>query len=171
MKLEQAKKIFNALKENDKLSLIEKVMPHSGTYRQLDNQGFWTDGQWINLANEFIKSVDWAKGIETEKICIHDSTHVVNGDSENGNPYEGIGFYSDNKLLYIEDLEFIGHNNENLVTKFTIEESKINKGCMMLIATDSKGNKYVVGGNPHFPHFLDKYEGCFEFDIKNLKIK
>lgn len=162
MKTEIAKEIFKALKEDDKLHLIEKVMPHSGNYRQLDNQDSWSDSDWLMLANEFLKSVDWARGIETDKLDIHDKTHVVNGDSELGNAYEGIGYYSDDELLFIEDLEFIGSGDEITVAKFTIEESKINKGCLMLIATDTKGQKYVVGGNPNFPHFLDKYESCFD---------
>lgn len=166
MKATIAKQMFKSLREDDKLNLIEKLMPNSGAYRQLENKHDWTDKQWIMLACEFLKQDNWAKGIQVDRISVHDKCHVVNGVSELGNAYEGIGFYSDNELLFIEDLEFIGHENrEIIVEKLTIEESKINKGCLMLIATDISGQKYVVGGNPHFPHFLDKYESCFEMKL------
>ena len=108
MKVEIAKEMFNALIEEDKLHLIEKVMPYSGTYRQLDESGNWSDNQWILLASEFMNYDNWAKGLLMDKLDVHDSSHIVNGDSELGNPYEGIGYYSDNKLLFIEGLEYIG---------------------------------------------------------------
>lgn len=62
MKLEIAKQIFDSLKEEDKLHLIEEVMPCSGTYRQLENKGFWSDGQWLMLADNILKSYEWEKG-------------------------------------------------------------------------------------------------------------
>lgn len=108
MRVEIAKEIFKALKDEDKIWLIEELMPCSGTYRQLDCQGDFSDGQFIEMANIFIKSDNWTKGIPTDSICVHDKTHVVNGVTKKGNAYEGIGFYSDDELIFIEDLEFIG---------------------------------------------------------------
>lgn len=106
MNTEKAKEIFKALPENEKLALIEKVMPHSGTYRQLDHSGDWSDVQWRNMGNEFLNSIDWERGLLMEELCIHDKTYIVNGESDLGNKYESIGFYSDGSLLFIEDLEF-----------------------------------------------------------------
>lgn len=164
--MKNSKEIFKALTQEDKLHVIEKVFPHSGNFRQLDNQGLWTDGQWDMLAEAFMKSVDWTKGIETDKICVHDSNNVVNGISELGNAYEGIGFFSDNELLFIEDLEFIGSGDSKKVKSFEIEESKRNKGCFVLVAITENGEKFVVGGNPHFPNFLERYKSCWELNTK-----
>jgi len=108
MTVKIAKQMFNALTTEDKLFLIEKVMPNSGAFRQLENSGDWSDNQWILLATEFMKFDNWARGLLMEKLDVHDSTHVVNGNSELGNSYEGIGYYSDDELLFIEDLEYIG---------------------------------------------------------------
>lgn len=105
--MENSKELFNALPENEQLLLIEKVMPMSGTYRQLDESGNWSDAQWTMLKDKFINSIDWEQGLEMEEIDVHDKTYIVNGESELGNKYEGIGFYSDGSLLFIEDLEFI----------------------------------------------------------------
>lgn len=105
--MEKSKSIFNTLPENEKLALIEKVMPASGAYRQLYNSGFWTNEQWGMLADEFINSIHWEQGAELEKICAHDKTHIVNGESDLGNKYEAIGFYSDDALIFIEYLEHL----------------------------------------------------------------
>lgn len=105
--MEKSKSIFNALPENEKLALIEKVMPHSGTYRQLDNSGYWTNEQWGMLADEFINSIHWDQGEELEKICVHDKSHIINGESDLGNKYQAIGLYSDDDLIFIEDLEHL----------------------------------------------------------------
>lgn len=103
--MENSKKLFNSLPENEKLALIEKVMPCSGTHRQLEESGNLTDGQWDLLKDEFINSIDWEKGLELEEIDIHDKTYIVKGASKLGNNYEAIGYYSDGALLFIEDLE------------------------------------------------------------------
>ena len=107
MNAQKAKYIFKILPENEKLLLIEKVMPESGKYRQLDNCGDWSDIQWKMLAEHFFNSIDWDRGLLMEDICIHDKIYIVSGESDLGNKYEGIGFYSDDSLLFIDDLEYI----------------------------------------------------------------
>ena len=107
MKLENAKKIFEALPENEQLALIEKVMPNSGVYRQHENKCGWSDSMWELLATTFQNSIDWEQGLLMEKICYHDKTYVVSGESELGNKYEAIGFYSDGTLLFIDDLSIL----------------------------------------------------------------
>ena len=104
--MERAKVLFNALPENEKLALVEKVMPVSGTYRQLEESGNWSDGQWRMLHDKFIDSISWEKGAEMDEVSFHDKSFVINGKSELGNEYEGIGIFCDDNLLFIEDLEF-----------------------------------------------------------------
>jgi len=105
--MKNSKEIFKALPENEKLSLIEKLMPNSGTYRQLENEGDFSDGQIEKMTKLFINSINWEQGMELEKICHHDKTCVVNGISKLGNNYEATGYYTDNEFLDISDLEII----------------------------------------------------------------
>jgi hypothetical protein len=44
------------------------------------------------------------------------------------------------------------------IKEFFIQESKYNKGAIVLIALDENNNKWVVSGNHHFPTYLVKYE-------------
>lgn len=105
--MKNSKQIFKALTENDKLSMIEKVMPCSGSYRQLDESGNFSQGQFDEMATRFVKSIDWNKVVEVDKLDVHDSQYLINGLSENGNSYDAIGFYSDEELIFIEELECI----------------------------------------------------------------
>lgn len=107
MNTKKAKEIFNVLPVGEKIELIEKIMPHSGAYRQLQNSGDWSDKQWQMLGDEFLNSIYWERGSELDKICVHDKTHIVNGKSDIGNKYQAVGFYSDDSLLFIEDLQLI----------------------------------------------------------------
>ena len=109
--MENAKEILEALPENELIILIEKVMPMSGTYRQIDERGNWSDGQINTMAELFVNSIDWEQGLEMEEICVHDKTYIVNGESDLGNKYEAIGYYSDDTLLFIQDLEFLTNEN------------------------------------------------------------
>lgn len=99
------KEIYQSLPENEKLLLIEKVMPYSGTHRQLEKQGSFSDGQIKEMAELFFNSINWEKGEGMEEIDIHDKMCLVNGVGESGNIYEAVGYYSCNDLLYIYDLE------------------------------------------------------------------
>lgn len=53
------------------------------------------------------------------------------------------------------------------IKEFGIEESKVNKGLMILVAIDEDGNKWVCSGDHWSPTYLQKYEGAF--DTKPLK--
>jgi hypothetical protein len=112
MENKEAKEIFKALPENEKLALIEKVMPMSGTYRQLENSEDFSDTQIEMLSNEFFNSIDWEQGLEMEFLDVHDATYIVNGESNLGNKYEAIGYYSDGMLLFIEDLEHLNKKQD-----------------------------------------------------------
>jgi len=48
------------------------------------------------------------------------------------------------------------------IDSFYTEESKVNKGVLLLIALDENGDKYVVGGDPHNTIRLVPYEQCFD---------
>lgn len=100
------KQIFSALPENEKLVLIEKVMPCSGTHRQLEEQGSFSDGQIKEMAELFFNQNEWEQGLELEEIDIHDKSHFVYTTTELGNDFEAVGYYSDGSLLFIDDLEF-----------------------------------------------------------------
>lgn len=102
--MKNSKEIFERLPENEKLKLIEKIMPCSGTFRQLD-QNMFSESQYDEMYELFFNSIDWAQGIEIDEICVHDKVHVVNGQSDLGNDYEACGYYSDGILLFIEDIE------------------------------------------------------------------
>ena len=48
------------------------------------------------------------------------------------------------------------------VKEFNIEESKVNKGQLLLIATTEDGKKYVCSGNHWTPTYLIPYESAFD---------
>lgn len=102
--MNNAKNLFNSLPENEQLLLVEKVMPMSGLYRQIENKENWSDGQWQLLHDEFINSIHWEQGEELESIDVHDKTYIVKGESDLGNRYEATGIYSDDELVSIEYL-------------------------------------------------------------------
>ena len=47
------------------------------------------------------------------------------------------------------------------VKEFQIEESKINRGMMILIAVSETGDKFVVGGNTDYCTALTPYNQCY----------
>lgn len=49
------------------------------------------------------------------------------------------------------------------VSKFTIEESKVNKGMFLLIAHTEEG-KFVCSGDHWNPSFVTPYEKAFDFN-------
>lgn len=49
-----------------------------------------------------------------------------------------------------------------IIEKFEIEESKVNKGCLILVATAADGKKYVVSGNYHSPTYIVPYENAWD---------
>jgi len=100
------KQVFNALPENEKLFLIEKAMPCSGTHRQLEEQGSFSDGQIKEMAELFFNSNEWEQGLELEEISVHEKTHFVYTITELGNEFEAVGYYDNDVLLFIDDLEF-----------------------------------------------------------------
>lgn len=93
------------LPEKELISLIEKVMPLSGTYRQIDNSGDWSKGQIQMMIDEFINSIKWDKLELLESISVHDQSYSICGESELGYIYNAMGIYSCDELVYIEDLE------------------------------------------------------------------
>lgn len=48
------------------------------------------------------------------------------------------------------------------VDYFEIEESKINKGCMVLIAVTGDGKKFVCSGQYDTPTYLVPYEAAWD---------
>lgn len=112
--MENTKQLFNSLPENEQLLLIEKEMPMSGDYRQLEEKGSWTDGQWQLLHDEFINSIQWEQGEELEAIDVHDKTYTIKGESDSGNLYEAVGHYSDGELVSVEDLKLKNITNESI---------------------------------------------------------
>jgi hypothetical protein len=48
------------------------------------------------------------------------------------------------------------------IKEFEIEESKVNKGCLNLIAIAENGSKYVVSGDFHSPTYLIPYETAWD---------
>ena len=47
------------------------------------------------------------------------------------------------------------------IIEFNLEESKKNKGSMMLVATDENGQKWAIAGDPYQPSFAQPYEQCW----------
>lgn len=101
------KEIFNALPETEKLALIENIMPCSGTYRQLDEQGIFSDNQIKEMAELFLISVEWEKHELLESISAYDKTYSVFGSTDLGNKFEGCGVYSCGNLITVEDLKLV----------------------------------------------------------------
>lgn len=48
------------------------------------------------------------------------------------------------------------------IESFSIEESKINKGMKILVATTEDGEKYVVGGDTGYPPAIIPYDKCWD---------
>lgn len=48
------------------------------------------------------------------------------------------------------------------VAKFEIEESKVNKNCLLLIAITEDGKKFVVSGDHYMPTYVIPYESAFD---------
>ena len=48
------------------------------------------------------------------------------------------------------------------VKEFEIEESKVNKGCLNLIAIAENGEKYVVSGDYHSSPYLIPYDRAWD---------
>lgn len=48
------------------------------------------------------------------------------------------------------------------ILHFEIEESIVNKGMKILVATAENGEKYVVGGDPYNCIKLVRHEECFD---------
>ena len=53
------------------------------------------------------------------------------------------------------------------IDHFIIEESKVNKGLMILIAVSEDGRKWVCSGNHWSPTYLVKYEDAFDTQSNN----
>lgn len=100
-------RVYNSLPENERIALIEKVMPCSGTFRQHDNRGAWSVDQWKLVYDVFVESIDWEQGELAESICVHDKIYIVNGTSVLGNDYEASGLYSDGTLVEILEVEHL----------------------------------------------------------------
>lgn len=98
------KEIFTTLPESEKLALIDKVMPCSGTHRQLEEQGNFSYLQIKWMVEFFINSISWEQIDLFEKLSFHDEIHSIRGISEIGNEYECYGTYSCDELVEIEYL-------------------------------------------------------------------
>jgi hypothetical protein len=48
------------------------------------------------------------------------------------------------------------------IKEFYLEESKVNKGLMILVAYDANGQKWVCSGNHYSPTYAVKYEDAFD---------
>ena len=48
------------------------------------------------------------------------------------------------------------------ITEFEIEESKVNKGCLLLIAITEDGSKYIVSGDHYSPTYIIPYDRAFD---------
>lgn len=48
------------------------------------------------------------------------------------------------------------------IVEFHLEESKRNKGAMLLVATDEEGDRWVIGGNPQYATYVEMYELCWD---------
>jgi len=48
------------------------------------------------------------------------------------------------------------------VKEFFIEESKVNKQCLILVAVLETGEKFVVSGDHHAPTFIIPYERAWD---------
>ena len=48
------------------------------------------------------------------------------------------------------------------IKEFFLEESKVNKGLMILVGIDENGQKWVCSGDLWNPTYAKKYEDCFD---------
>ena len=48
------------------------------------------------------------------------------------------------------------------IKEFFLEESKVNKKLMILVAIDENGQKWVCSGDHWNPTYLKKYEDAFD---------
>lgn len=48
------------------------------------------------------------------------------------------------------------------VKEFYIEESKVNKGMLIMVAVAEDGSKYVVGGDPYNTPAVIPYNQCWD---------
>lgn len=46
--------------------------------------------------------------------------------------------------------------------EFFLEESKVNKGLMIVVAIDENGEKWVLSGDHWNPTFAQKYDNSFD---------
>ena len=107
--MENSKQNFKEITNEDKLVLIEKEMPCSGTYRQLDEEANFSDNQIKRMMENFTNSIDWEKRVELERVSPHDVAYSVLGTSSTGNKYGAIGNYSCGELVSIQDLERLNY--------------------------------------------------------------
>jgi hypothetical protein len=103
--MENSKQIFNSLPEKEKLLLIEKVMPHSGTYRQLEEEGCFSNGQINQMVDIFVKSINWEVEEEFEKLSVHDIEVSIIGIDNYGNKYRAMAILSCGEIEDITDIE------------------------------------------------------------------
>jgi hypothetical protein len=55
------------------------------------------------------------------------------------------------------------------IKEFFIQESKYNKGLMVMVAVDENAKKWVVSGDHHAPTYLVEYEKSSDTKESNLK--
>lgn len=55
------------------------------------------------------------------------------------------------------------------IKDFFLEESKFNKGLMVMVAVDENGKKWVVSGDHHAPTYLVEYEKSSDTKESNFK--
>jgi len=55
------------------------------------------------------------------------------------------------------------------IKDFFLEESKFNKGLMVMVAVDENAKKWVVSGDHHAPTYLVEYEKSSDTKESNLK--
>lgn len=48
------------------------------------------------------------------------------------------------------------------IKEFFLEESKVNKGLMILVGIDENGQKWVCSGDHWSPTYAKKYEDAFD---------
>jgi len=163
------KNVFNQLPENEQLDLIEKVMPNSGSYRQLENREDWSEMQWKMIYDSFINSLHWYVGEVLDTVSINDRSHSISGESDLGHKYEAVGIYSNNILCDIEDLTVTENINvKDLIFKILTENTEV------YINDNKKGEEYQVISFPESEnvdknYFLDELSKKIYSLIKKVK--
>jgi hypothetical protein len=56
------------------------------------------------------------------------------------------------------------------IKEFSLEESKVNKGLIVLVATDENGQKWVCSGDHWNPTYSQKYEHAWDTREVETKI-